>query len=640
MLKKMRAYLLIVLLTFLTDSFSKVQELRVDFDFPGDNILQIYSPDPQHCQLACTQHHSCLFFTFLRADWTKDNRKFYCYLKYTASGVPHKIQYLKGVTSGFSLSTRYKTDACMSSVFQDVDFTGSDYLQLTVNTYDDCQKQCTRDPDCMFFSFTTETFPDSEKRKRCFLKYSWNVPIPPEIRNTSGVSSGFSGSLYKAKGTKKECKEEIVTNTEYPGNDFEDVPAASPEHCQFLCSTHPRCTHFSYPWYRMRCFLKYKQDVSQLNTATPKEVSSGFPTRNCEPSNVWATTRYRDVDFLGYDNRYFQTATVETCREMCTADPYCQFYTYVLTTFHNKDFWYRCYVKQVMILPRPVKVVYMPGVVSGFSLRNCNTAEDESTANPGLLYLSGSANCGKSGNVRIRIFGGSDATTGEWPWQVTLQRGTQHLCGGSIISSRWILTAAHCLSLPYTQVSVRAGITKLSETGTKYELENIIVHPNYNKTSVENDIALIKIKKPITFNNVVRPVCLTEKVKEAEFLQGKKCTVTGWGRLSSGSFPDTLQKAQVPLISSDVCAEMLPEEDMKPNKVFPSNLCAGYPEGEIDSCDGDSGGPLVCQDESTWYLTGITSWGLDCAKPNIPGVYTRVSYYVPWIRSMIVSGKE
>ncbi|KAF5901255.1 plasma kallikrein isoform X2, partial [Clarias magur] len=534
--------------------------------------------------------------------------------------------------------------ACLSSVFQDVDFTGSDYLQLTVNTFDDCQKQCTRDPDCKFFSFTTETFPDANKRKRCFLKYSWNVPIPSEIRKTPGVTSGFSDSLYKAKGTKKECKEEIFPNTDYPGNDFEDVPAASPEHCQFLCSTHPHCTHFSFPtsWYQPRCFLKYKQDVSQLVPVTTNIVSSGFPTRNCEPSNVWATKRYTGVDFFGYDNRYFQTATVETCREMCTADPYCQFYTYVfefefdvLPPFHDRSS--RCQLKQVMILPRPEKVVYMPGMVSGFSLRNCNTAEDESTVHPSLLDLSGTTPCGKSGNFLniFKIVGGSDAATGEWPWQISLQSGLHHICGGSIISSRWILTAAHCLSTQDIHFSVRAGITKLSEAGTKYELEIIIVHPNYNKTSGENDIALIKLKKPITFNNVVRPVCLTEAVKEAEFLRGKKCTVTGWGRLSTGSFPDTLQKAQVPLISSDVCAGILREEDMTRTKVFPSNLCAGYPEGKIDSCDGDSGGPLVCQAESTWYLAGLTSWGLGCAKPNKPGVYTRVSYYVPWIRSVI-----
>ncbi|XP_017310654.1 plasma kallikrein [Ictalurus punctatus] len=635
----MGVYLLILLLSVFPESFSKVQELKVDLDFPGDDILQIYSPDAQHCQLACTQHHSCLFFTFLRADWSKDNRKFYCYLKHTASGMPSLVVDLRGVTSGFSLSSEYKKNACLSSIYQDIDFPGSDYLNLPLNTSDDCQKKCTSDPDCKFFSFTTENFPDANTRKKCFLKYSWTVPIPPEIRNTPGVTSGFSDSLYKAKGTEKECNEEILIDRDYPGNDFENVLAASPQHCQFLCSTHPRCTHFSYSsskysisntWYNMRCFLKYKQDVSQLVPAKVKESYSGFPTKNCKLSNVWATTRYENIDFFAYDNRHFITDTSEACREICTADPYCQFYTYALSSFHDRDYRHRCYVKQVMILPRPEKVVYMHGVISGFSLRNCNTGEDEYTAN------LGTANCGKSDDNKARIFGGSDASTGSWPWQVSLQRRKKHICGGSIIANRWILTAAHCLSLPYTQFSVRVGLTKLSEAGTEYEWENIITHPNYSTSSFQNDIALIKLKKTITFNNIVRPVCLMEAGKEARFLE-EKCTVTGWGRLNSGSFPDILQEAQVPLMSSEVCAKVLSKEDLEPYKVLSSNLCAGYPEGEIDTCDGDSGGPLVCKDGSTWYLTGLTSWGVDCARPNIPGVYTRVSYYIPWIRSVIAN---
>ncbi|GAA6099405.1 uncharacterized protein LOC113661525 isoform X1 [Tachysurus ichikawai] len=143
----------------------EVQELKEDVDFPGDDILQIYSPDVQHCQLACTQHSSCLFFTFLRSDWNKDNRAFYCYLKHTATGSPSKVAELKGVTSGFKLMHQgNKTNTCLSSTYQDVDFTGSDYVQLNLNTSDECQKQCTSDPDCTFFSFTTTTFPQPESR--------------------------------------------------------------------------------------------------------------------------------------------------------------------------------------------------------------------------------------------------------------------------------------------------------------------------------------------------------------------------------------------------------------------------------------------------------------------------------------------
>ncbi|KAL6456882.1 hypothetical protein MHYP_G00338450 [Metynnis hypsauchen] len=111
----MRVWALLVLLSVVPGISSKFLELRVDVDFPGDDIQQISSPDAYHCQLACTEHSSCLFFTFVRSDWAVDNRNFYCYLKYTANGVPSKVSALKGVTSGFSLSRLgYKTGFCQS----------------------------------------------------------------------------------------------------------------------------------------------------------------------------------------------------------------------------------------------------------------------------------------------------------------------------------------------------------------------------------------------------------------------------------------------------------------------------------------------------------------------------------------------
>ncbi|MCI4391929.1 hypothetical protein PGIGA_G00140260 [Pangasianodon gigas] len=203
--------------------------------------------------------------------------------------------------------------------------------------------------------------------------------------------SGFPDSLYKTK--EEECKEEIFANTHYRGNDFENVPAASPQHCQFLCSTHPRCTHFTYttfsyssdPKINMHCFLKYTQDVSQLVPAREEELFSGFPTRHCKPSNVWATTHYQGLHFLGYDYRNFKTDTSEICKEMCTKDPDCHFYTYVLPSYHDESIRHGCYLKQVMTLPRPEKVVYRLGVLSGFSLRNCGTGGDESAAHRSLL---------------------------------------------------------------------------------------------------------------------------------------------------------------------------------------------------------------------------------------------------------------
>ncbi|KAF7691290.1 hypothetical protein HF521_011587 [Silurus meridionalis] len=369
----MRVYLLILLVSVLKESSGKVHLPAVDLDLIGDDVLWIYSPDVQHCQLACTQHHFCSFFTFFRSDWSKDNRTFSCYLKHTTSGFPSGFAMLKGVTSGFKLMPHdYETSACLSSTYQDVDFPGSDYLQVTLNTPEDCQKQCTSDSDCQFFSYNTETFPDAETRKKCFLKFRWTVPIPSVLKKTPGLVSGFSESLYK---TIEDCKEEIFANTHYRGNDFENVSAASPEHCQFLCSAHPSCTHFTYttskystePEIKMHCFMKHTQNVSQLLPVREEELFSGFPTRNCKPSNVWATTRYEGLHFFGHDYHDFEADSLENCQEMCTKDPDCHFYTYVLPFYRDKNIRKKCFLKFRWNVPIPSSLIQTSGVVSGFS---------------------------------------------------------------------------------------------------------------------------------------------------------------------------------------------------------------------------------------------------------------------------------
>uniref|UniRef100_A0A3B4BXJ5 Apple domain-containing protein n=1 Tax=Pygocentrus nattereri TaxID=42514 RepID=A0A3B4BXJ5_PYGNA len=354
------------------------EELRVDVDFPGDDVLQIYSPDVYHCQLACTEHHSCLFFTFLRPDWDKDKRKFYCYLKHTTSGNPSRVTELKGVTSGFALSHQeYKIFSCLPSIYHDVDFPQSDYRNLPSSSYEECQEACTSDPDCRFFSFATETFSAVEYRKMCFLKYSWSVPVPPVITTKRGLVSGFSQSLKKAKETsREECKEDILANSDFPGNDFEQVPAGSPQHCQILCSIHPRCTHFSFSqsrtWYQMSCFLKHKQYFNKDESVRKEGIYSGLRIRNCKPLTVWGR-RFEDVDFYGADSSQAFVDNADICEDKCTADPRCQFYTYVLPSYPDltPELRNKCHLKRVMTLPRPAKVVSVRDVVSGFSLRSC-----------------------------------------------------------------------------------------------------------------------------------------------------------------------------------------------------------------------------------------------------------------------------
>ncbi|NXI89408.1 FA11 factor, partial [Psophia crepitans] len=233
----------------------------------------------------------------------------------------------------------------------------------------------------------------------------------------------------------------------------------------------------------------------------------------------------------------------------------------------------------------------------------------------------------------IRIVGGTDSFPGEWPWQVSLHvklSRQRHLCGGSIISNRWILTAAHCImSLENPNIwRVYAGILKQSEITEDtpfFKVEEIIVHPQYKYAQTGYDIALMKLDKPMNFTDLQLPICLPSK-EDANILY-TDCWVIGWGyRKEKGRVEDILQKATVPLMSKEEC-----QARYRKRRIGDKVICAGYDEGGRDACKGDSGGPLSCRHEEVWYLVGITSWGEGCARPRQPGVYTKVADYSDWI---------
>ncbi|XP_064158527.1 transmembrane protease serine 5 [Anguilla rostrata] len=246
--------------------------------------------------------------------------------------------------------------------------------------------------------------------------------------------------------------------------------------------------------------------------------------------------------------------------------------------------------------------------------------------------------CGTRAKL-ARIIGGVEATLGRWPWQVSLYYSNRHTCGGSIITSQWIVTAAHCVhNYRLPQVSswmvyagmVTRGSAKLAQH-TGYAVDKIIYNKNYNHRSHDNDIALMKLRTPLNFTDTIRPVCLPQY--DYDLPGGTQCWISGWGYTQPDEvhIPDTLKEAPVPLISTKKCNSSC----MYNGEISPRMLCAGYTEGKVDACQGDSGGPLVCQDDSVWRLVGVVSWGTGCAEPNHPGVYTKVAEFLGWIYEMI-----
>lgn len=240
--------------------------------------------------------------------------------------------------------------------------------------------------------------------------------------------------------------------------------------------------------------------------------------------------------------------------------------------------------------------------------------------------------CGRQQSTS-RIIGGTEAKLGQWPWQLSLHFRGSHICGGVLISPDFVLSAAHCFPSNQHLVpgnwEVYSGVVSLSSLPEPYLVERIILDENYNMQTNDRDVALLKLRNPVDFNENVQPACLP--AFDQRFRTGTSCWTSGFGTTDENNprVSDTLMEVTVDIISDTTCNSF----DVYNGAVTRNMLCAGHLSGGRDSCQGDSGGPLVCQSEDRWYLAGITSWGSGCAQANKPGVYTRVARVLPWIYS-------
>lgn len=246
--------------------------------------------------------------------------------------------------------------------------------------------------------------------------------------------------------------------------------------------------------------------------------------------------------------------------------------------------------------------------------------------------------CGKPVYRWPKIVSGENARLGQWPWQVTLQektrRGYFHKCGASLLSKDWVITAAHCLSnVQPESLLVRLGGIDFASVEDKWMESRVQLfpHPQFNIQTQQNDIALLKLLTPlVAYQSSMLPICLPDKDMEFD---GAQSFVSGWGRLGEKSPISTrLQYVGVPIINNTECQKIYQPINKQIDR---QSICAGYAEGLKDSCEGDSGGPMMVHRRGRWVLAGVISWGVGCARPNQPGVSTRVTEFLDWIQSTL-----
>jgi len=247
---------------------------------------------------------------------------------------------------------------------------------------------------------------------------------------------------------------------------------------------------------------------------------------------------------------------------------------------------------------------------------------------------------GSPNQIISRIIGGTTSESSRWPWVaalVTKNVPTDEglFCGASLIAKDWVLTAGHCVvGQPPAAFDIIINHAQLdANTGERIAVERIVLHPQYNNITLDNDLALIKLK----YSSQIQPIQLVAPYSNQD-APNKSATALGWGAtVSSGDlFPLNLHQVELPLTSNSICSSSMKEN------ISDDMLCAGDGLGLRDTCSGDSGGPLIVFDteSNSWRQAGVTSWGYGCADIGSYGIYTRIKNYAAFISSQICSAQE
>ncbi|XP_053680039.1 venom protease isoform X2 [Anopheles nili] len=380
--------------------------------------------------------------------------------------------------------------------------------------------------------------------------------------------------------------------------------------------------------------------------------------QNVQPQEVTTAppTVQRTADCIGPDNREGYCISIRSCPD-------------VLNEFvqRQRDPQYVQYVRQSNAVcnyiqpnvccplarpapPPPAPPTVPPTAPPPAPVTEAPTpAPPTSSVGPAEL-LTPETGCGYSPVEHNRVVGGVPAALNGWPWMALVGYRNalgevSFKCGGSLITKRHVLTAAHCIRKDLA--SVRLGEHDTSTDGETNHIDVPVVryesHPSYDKKDGHTDVAVLYMESEVQFSDAIKPICLplSETIRTKNFI-GYTPFVAGWGRTQEGGkSANVLQELQLPIIANDECRTLY----NKIGKVFSQKqfdnavMCAGVLEGGKDSCQGDSGGPLMLPQRFGtnfyYYQVGVVSYGIGCARAEVPGVYTRVASFVDWIQQKV-----
>ena len=242
-----------------------------------------------------------------------------------------------------------------------------------------------------------------------------------------------------------------------------------------------------------------------------------------------------------------------------------------------------------------------------------------------------------------RVVGGQPAAMPDMPWVVFVEadlgNSNAWSCGGTIVGTHFVLTAAHCVidkgqAIKPGQISGVAGRADLQTAdGTEFDVVRIAVNPTYDRTRANEggpgDAALLWTSVDLPYT----PLPLATTADAPYYAAGVIARIAGWGLTSTaGASTDVLMTASVPIVSDQECST----SDQVSIGEAQSMVCAGFAAGGVDTCQGDSGGPLtVLNGAGSPILAGVVSWGYECASAGRPGLYTRVAAFIPWITPLL-----